>query len=316
MTQADVTVAAKSHRASNFTRNHGGPSQPSRAPGRLVPPPPPAAAMKLRAETDTIKPQPITSLMPWETTAMPLQPAAEKSTSFWSRVLGAGIGAGLLVSAGYVLALVSQQPSSPSLAEVRPRALAMPVADLQEETLLPAPDLGQPLAAAEDEMNAARPEAGKAESKRTRFGRVIGSRATRSAHAMRKTGSARESTITVPASTAAESSKVAIAKTTKKGAARKAAQQSTGPLPEQPTRTEVQSGIEHVRPALAACVQGAHGVTNAQITIVGAGRVSHSVIDGTFVGTPTGSCIARALRTASFPEFSGAPFTVHYPFSF
>jgi hypothetical protein len=94
-------------------------------------------------------------------------------------------------------------------------------------------------------------------------------------------------------------------------AAPSAAAQSTR---DQPSREDVRRGLEQVRPQLSACAGGRHGAIDAQVTISGAGRVNYSVISGDFVGTPEGSCMARALRTATFPPFASTRFKVLYPF--
>lgn len=88
---------------------------------------------------------------------------------------------------------------------------------------------------------------------------------------------------------------------------------STG-LPTQPTREEIKSAVEALRATLQACAGTGHGLTTARITIVGNGRVSSANIEGAFAGTPEGSCMARALRTATFPRFSAPTLQVTYPF--
>jgi hypothetical protein len=85
-------------------------------------------------------------------------------------------------------------------------------------------------------------------------------------------------------------------------------------LPEQPTRDEIKRALEATRPALAACIGSEHGTTFANVTIAGSGRVTYSSIEGAFAGTPQGSCIARALRTASFPRFAAPSMKVRFPF--
>jgi hypothetical protein len=67
---------------------------------------------------------------------------------------------------------------------------------------------------------------------------------------------------------------------------------------------------------LAQCAGGKHGTTFANVTIQGSGRVSYSLIEGAFAGTEAGSCMARALRAATFPVFVGPPFKVRYPLVF
>jgi hypothetical protein len=85
-------------------------------------------------------------------------------------------------------------------------------------------------------------------------------------------------------------------------------------LPVQPTREQVQQSLQLLQPALLACAAGGHGVSVANVTVASSGRVSHGTIEGVFAGTPEGSCMARALRTATFPAFSAQNFSVKYPF--
>lgn len=87
-------------------------------------------------------------------------------------------------------------------------------------------------------------------------------------------------------------------------------------LPEGLSRSQVLAGFESVRAAVAACADGAFGVANVSTTIVGSGRVTHALVGGDFNGTPQGSCIARAVRKARFPAFSGEPLKVEFPFAF
>ena len=53
------------------------------------------------------------------------------------------------------------------------------------------------------------------------------------------------------------------------------------------------------------------GVAHVQVTFMPSGKVTGANLSGPpFAGTPTGSCIARALKSASVPSFSGDPVTV------
>jgi hypothetical protein len=81
------------------------------------------------------------------------------------------------------------------------------------------------------------------------------------------------------------------------------------------SRTQVQTGLESVRGQLQSCAAGAHGRTTANVTISGAGRVTYATIEGAFAGTPQGSCMARALRGAQFPQFQSPQLRVRYPFA-
>jgi hypothetical protein len=46
------------------------------------------------------------------------------------------------------------------------------------------------------------------------------------------------------------------------------------------------------------------------ITFAPSGRVTSSVVSGSFAGTTTGGCIASAMRGASVPPFDGGPVSV------
>jgi hypothetical protein len=86
-------------------------------------------------------------------------------------------------------------------------------------------------------------------------------------------------------------------------------------LPETLSREQVAASFEKVREQLSACAEGGHGVATANVTISGAGRVTYAMIEGSFAGTPQGSCMAREVRKASFPHFSDPNLKVSYPFS-
>jgi hypothetical protein len=95
-----------------------------------------------------------------------------------------------------------------------------------------------------------------------------------------------------------------------------AAPAAPGNLPQELSRTQVQNGLESVRPALQTCAAGAHGRAVANVTIAGAGRVTYATVEGAFAGTPQGSCMARSLRAAQFPQFASPQLRVRYPFAF
>jgi hypothetical protein len=95
-----------------------------------------------------------------------------------------------------------------------------------------------------------------------------------------------------------------------------ATSESLGGPPAQPTREQVRDVMTAMHSQLAQCAQDKHGTTYANVTVQGNGRVSYSLIEGAFAGTEAGSCMARALRSARFPEFVGPPFKVRYPLVF
>jgi len=67
-------------------------------------------------------------------------------------------------------------------------------------------------------------------------------------------------------------------------------------------------GMNAVRPLVLACYEryGVPGTAMVDVRIARSGRVSSVVVrTGTFAGTPTGTCVAKAVRTARFPRSDG-----------
>ena len=86
-------------------------------------------------------------------------------------------------------------------------------------------------------------------------------------------------------------------------------------LPATPGRSDVVSAMSGVQGAVTACGGGEHGVATVSVSVSGStGHVSNASVTGQFAGTPVGSCIARAVRGASFPHFRNPTFTFSYPF--
>ncbi len=84
-------------------------------------------------------------------------------------------------------------------------------------------------------------------------------------------------------------------------------------LPQTPSREQVIAGFETVQAALAQCAAGKHGVAQIEATIASSGRISHALIGGDFQGSAEGSCMARVVRAASFPQFRQSMLKVSYP---
>jgi hypothetical protein len=87
------------------------------------------------------------------------------------------------------------------------------------------------------------------------------------------------------------------------------------PLPLTPTREQVVAGFEAIQPELVQCAAGKHGVAQISATIAGSGRISYALVGGKFQGTVEGSCMARVVRGARFPQFSQPTLKVSYPVS-
>jgi hypothetical protein len=86
-------------------------------------------------------------------------------------------------------------------------------------------------------------------------------------------------------------------------------------LPDAPSREQVIGAVGAIRSELAQCAAGRGGVAQLDLTVANTGRVVHALVIGDFAGTPQGSCMARALRKASFPRFKQDRFRVLYPVS-
>ena len=83
-----------------------------------------------------------------------------------------------------------------------------------------------------------------------------------------------------------------------------------GPLP----KNALVAGLNSVRPKVGACYTQfkVPGTAMVNITIGKNGKVSKAEVTGKFAGTPTGTCVEAAVKTASFPPSDG--FSTPYPF--
>jgi hypothetical protein len=99
-----------------------------------------------------------------------------------------------------------------------------------------------------------------------------------------------------------------------KGAAKSAA--ASEALPETPTRDQVGAAMHDITPDVKACAEGQEvesPTAQVAITVTGAtGKVSSVRVTG--IQGNVGSCIARAVRNASFPKFAKASLSINYPF--
>ncbi|MDP3278223.1 MAG: hypothetical protein Q8Q09_23755 [Deltaproteobacteria bacterium] len=89
---------------------------------------------------------------------------------------------------------------------------------------------------------------------------------------------------------------------------------ASGPTPESPGRSDVLGAMSRVSVPVRACANGQTGIATVQVTFASSGRVTTAEVGPPFAGTPTGSCIARAVRSATVPAFTRATFQVNYPF--
>ena len=97
--------------------------------------------------------------------------------------------------------------------------------------------------------------------------------------------------------------------------ASKTSPETSGDLPETPSRAVVVQRLEAVRSSVQACASGRSGVADLDITVLNNGVVTHVLVGGDFAGTMQGSCIARAVRTARFPSFKQERLRVLFPYA-
>jgi type IV secretory pathway VirB10-like protein len=94
------------------------------------------------------------------------------------------------------------------------------------------------------------------------------------------------------------------------------ARKSGKQLAAHPSREQVVSAMKTAMPALSQCTGGRKGSVSAQLTVRSSGQVSYALIQGSFAGTPEGSCLARALRDVRFPPFAEPSLRLTYPLQF
>ncbi len=84
-----------------------------------------------------------------------------------------------------------------------------------------------------------------------------------------------------------------------------------GPL----AKAAVVAGMKGVNGKVAACYAQfkVPGMAMVNVVIAKSGKVSSASVTGKFAGTPTGTCVESAVKTASFPPSDGL--TTPYPFS-
>jgi predicted Zn finger-like uncharacterized protein len=79
-------------------------------------------------------------------------------------------------------------------------------------------------------------------------------------------------------------------------------------------KSAVVAGMNSVRPKISACYNEfkQKGMAMMNVVIGRNGKVSSATVTGKFAGTPTGACVEKAVKSASFPPSEGL--TTQYPF--
>ncbi|HMI94092.1 MAG TPA: hypothetical protein VK509_22115, partial [Polyangiales bacterium] len=102
----------------------------------------------------------------------------------------------------------------------------------------------------------------------------------------------------------------------KGGAAAAPAPATDSSMAEAPSRDDVLTAMRAVKAGVEACAEGqtlTDPVATVALTVIGAtGRVQSVRVTGN--PGAVGTCIARAVRAATFPKFSKVQTTINFPF--
>jgi hypothetical protein len=82
------------------------------------------------------------------------------------------------------------------------------------------------------------------------------------------------------------------------------------------SREQVITGMRKITGRVDACFAQfkSPGLTFVFVTIARDGSVTQASVGGSFLKTPTGNCVEKAVRAATFPPFEGPSVTLYYPF--
>ncbi len=81
------------------------------------------------------------------------------------------------------------------------------------------------------------------------------------------------------------------------------------------TQSDIVNAMKGVQPKVQACANQfkVPGTAMANISVASGGKVSNATVTGKFAGTPTGSCVEVAAKSAKFPACQGMTFP--WPFT-
>ena len=79
-------------------------------------------------------------------------------------------------------------------------------------------------------------------------------------------------------------------------------------------KSAVVAGMNAIKPKVNACYNQykVPGMAMVNVVIGKSGKVSSATVTGKFAGTPTGTCVEKAVKSASFPPSDGL--STPYPF--
>jgi predicted Zn finger-like uncharacterized protein len=87
-------------------------------------------------------------------------------------------------------------------------------------------------------------------------------------------------------------------------------------LPDQLEKSQIVQGMSSVKGKVGSCYDQfkVPGMASVNVTIQKSGSISNASVGGSFAGTPTGSCVEKAVKGAHFPKFKGSAMSLTYPF--
>jgi hypothetical protein len=82
------------------------------------------------------------------------------------------------------------------------------------------------------------------------------------------------------------------------------------------SREDIKKGMGGAQGDAQGCFDsfGIAGTVKIKATVAPSGAVTKAEATGEFAGTPTGRCVAAAVKSVSFPSWEGAPMTINYSY--
>jgi hypothetical protein len=77
---------------------------------------------------------------------------------------------------------------------------------------------------------------------------------------------------------------------------------------------DFKSGMASVAAKAQGCYKGTQGTASIKLTISPSGQVAKVSVGGLFANKPEATCVAGAVKAASFPPWDGGPQTFNYSY--
>ncbi len=77
---------------------------------------------------------------------------------------------------------------------------------------------------------------------------------------------------------------------------------------------DIKSGMSAVAAKAQACFNGTQGTAQVKLTVAPSGKVEKVSVTGVFAGTPVASCVASAVKGATFSAWDGGPQSFGYSY--